>query len=311
MFLLASSCFFLLFVSTDSRKFQNIFFQDFVATEVHESAYENSKISLNLDSSLLDAVTVQDVQADALCSLYASSNIADFGLEGWQCSKSGKALGVACNGINVSTWTGVTCDSKYKKLVTVVELDGYGISGYLSNALGNITTLGYLDLSYNSFYGTIPLRFSSLTNLAYLDLSQNSLGSSIPSSLSTLTKLNGLILYNNSFTSAFPSELVNLHLLALYINGNKITSLPTSFGNLSSLKSFFFDYNEITTLPKDITSLSNLVFFSCSYNRIHNFPYESLVYFTTLNYLDIGGNGIGGNTRNFTYLLHCVVDIVF
>ncbi|CAI9285995.1 unnamed protein product [Lactuca saligna] len=79
----------------------------------------------------------------------------------------------------------------------VIGLDIFGSStlgGEISHSLLNLTYLNHLDLSRNSFHGTIPSFIGSMTRLRYLNLSYNSFYGTIPPEFGNLTNLQLLYL---------------------------------------------------------------------------------------------------------------------
>ncbi|CAH1452729.1 unnamed protein product [Lactuca virosa] len=91
-------------------------------------------------------------------------------------------------------WRGVWCDSQTGHHVTGLDIPSAGLVGEISHSLVNLTYLNHLDLSYNSFHGTIPTFVGSLTRLTYLDLSNNSFYGTIPQEFGNLTNLQYLYL---------------------------------------------------------------------------------------------------------------------
>ena len=71
------------------------------------------------------------------------------------------------------------------------------MSGSIPPALGTLTNLQGLYLSFNQLSGSIPSQIGSLTNLTRLYLNNNQLSGSIPPALANLTKVSYLALANN------------------------------------------------------------------------------------------------------------------
>eukprot|EP00984_Skeletonema_dohrnii_P004582 scaffold1616_cov100-Skeletonema_dohrnii-CCMP3373.AAC.12 len=95
-------------------------------------------------------------------------------------------------------WTGVTCDEKGH--VTNLTLAGNGLSGRMSESIGNLTFIEVLDLSDNDMKGSIPEAIGLLSNLTYLRLSYNAFTGAVPESFGELTKLQLLQLQSNRIT---------------------------------------------------------------------------------------------------------------
>ncbi|GJZ10061.1 receptor-like protein EIX2 [Tanacetum coccineum] len=94
-------------------------------------------------------------------------------------------------------WSGVTCNNTTGR-VTELVLSNFdtesALGGEISLPLLNLSYLNHLDLSGNSFNGTIPRFIGSLTNLKYLNLDSNSFYGNIPPELGNLTNLQELSL---------------------------------------------------------------------------------------------------------------------
>uniref|UniRef100_A0A2P2MMD7 Uncharacterized protein MANES_11G059900 n=1 Tax=Rhizophora mucronata TaxID=61149 RepID=A0A2P2MMD7_RHIMU len=76
-------------------------------------------------------------------------------------------------------------------------------------ALGEITSMRTLNLSFNNFGGSFPVKasfekISSLKKLEVLDLSHNAFQTNIPQYLGEITSLSTLNLSFNGFEGPFP-----------------------------------------------------------------------------------------------------------
>ncbi|KAD7478084.1 hypothetical protein R6Q59_007540 [Mikania micrantha] len=80
----------------------------------------------------------------------------------------------ACQG-----WSFVTCDSSGKNVVTL-SLGKQKVSGTISPALANLTSLRSLSLNDNNLTGSIPKILTSIPNLQLFDVSNNNLSGPIP-----------------------------------------------------------------------------------------------------------------------------------
>jgi len=104
----------------------------------------------------------------------------------------------------------------------------------LSNAIGKLMKLKMLDCSRNKL-SFVPQSLDTLPQLTTINFASNLL-QSIPSQ-SANTKLSVLDLSNNCFET-FPdvcyAELV--HLSEIYVNGNRIATIPISISRLQALK---------------------------------------------------------------------------
>ncbi|KAL6203197.1 hypothetical protein ACLB2K_026900 [Fragaria x ananassa] len=144
---------------------------------------------------------------------------------------------------------------------------------HITNFLGKLTSLRYLNLSYASFSGEIPhflgvswlhyvnmlpsllelhlsacgmdsnqlplsLPTLNFTSLSVLDMSENSFNSSIPSWFSNLTSLSTLDLHGNSFVGPIPNEFASFkNLEHLDLSANSLEGqIPQFIGNFCTLK---------------------------------------------------------------------------
>ena len=133
-------------------------------------------------------------------------------------------------------WKGVTCNEKSR--VTELNLANNGLSGRLSESIGDLTFIEVLDLSDNDIkVMTISAQFAiycrrfrcQLSHPKQRCASRTQLDSqgSIPTQIGNLTNLTYLRLSYNAFTGAAPEslgELTQLHLLQLQTN--RITKIP-------------------------------------------------------------------------------------
>lgn len=78
-------------------------------------------------------------------------------------------------------------------------------------------------------------------------------------------------------------------LTKLYLNGNKLTSLPKSIRNLKNLKILDLSNNELTSLPFELGLLYNLKYLYLFDNNLSTLPYEFGNLFE-LHFLGIEGN---------------------
>ena len=76
-----------------------------------------------------------------------------------------------------------------------------------------------------------------------------------------------------------------LEIEKLCLNNNKLTSLPTSIGNLTSLKQLNLSYNNLTSLPPEIGNLSSLERLWIHFNHLIPWPNETLKHFSSDGYL--------------------------
>ncbi|PKA63788.1 Putative leucine-rich repeat receptor-like serine/threonine-protein kinase [Apostasia shenzhenica] len=106
-----------------------------------------------------------------------------------------------------NSWTGVTCDvNNGFARVSILDLTNHGISGTLSDSMGNLTAVSKIWLSGNKLTGSIP-EMGNLKELTSLRLADNQLTGSIPSSLANLPKIKEIYLQNNKLSGPVPDGL--------------------------------------------------------------------------------------------------------
>ena len=151
-----------------------------------------------------------------------------------------------------------------------------GLSGEISDKIGNLTQLVTLGLNDNDLSGAIPTTIAQCANLENLYLADNNLTETIPANIGDLSKLSYLDLSHNNLSGTIPSSFWNLtalkHLLlsgGTTLNGsptgqpqgtNLFTGeLPEEIGNLVNLQQFYLtDTNMTGTLPSAMLSLAKL-----------------------------------------------------
>ncbi|KAM7277606.1 hypothetical protein ACFE04_004740 [Oxalis oulophora] len=195
---------------------------------------------------------------------------------------------------NPCAWKGIGCrDNK----VVSLNLANNNLSGNLSPALGNLTSLHRINLRGNYFNGSLPVelfnakglqslvlsgnQFSGqvppeicyLKYLQTLDLSRNLFNGSILSCLTQCSRLKILVLSRNSFEGSLPDgigiSLTKLQQLNLSWNrlGGEITA---DLGNLSSLQGTLdLSHNLFTgSVPANLGNLPMRVDIDLSYNNL-------------------------------------------
>lgn len=260
-------------------------------------------------------------------------------------------------------WKGVSCSLTHPGRVVALDLTGQHLVGDISSTLGNLTFLNtlilsengfsnqlpplgrlhrlqYLDLSNNSFQGSIPESLTNCSELTYIDLSRNflvgeipdkvdllsklsflrlsynNLSETIPPSLSNITQIDKIYLSYNHLTGSIPDELgklTNISLLAL--GGNKLSGgIPEALFNLSSLRVLALEINMLgKTLPPDMgDKLPNLSFLGLSSNMFEGTIPASLGNSSGLQIIDLSLNNFAGQVPssfgNLSQLLFLNLD---
>ncbi|XP_023765089.1 receptor-like protein 46 [Lactuca sativa] len=146
----------------------------------------------------------------------------------------------------------------------------------------------YVDLSYNDFFGKIPLTFS--TEILTLSLGGNKFSGDLPSNLTNLVNLECLDLYNNDITGYFQDVFPRIPTLqVLNLRNNSLEGIiPGTISNLTSLRILDLSGNKLTgSIPQGIANLErtietpytkhapNDVFFS--ENFLEDIEYQDLI----------------------------------
>uniref|UniRef100_A0A8C6SHE4 Uncharacterized protein n=1 Tax=Neogobius melanostomus TaxID=47308 RepID=A0A8C6SHE4_9GOBI len=191
--------------------------------------------------------------------------------------------------------------------------NGHLNRGLLDGACG-IQTLQTLDLSYESISVLNDSLLLSCSNLTELDLSRNSLKDLGPSSLQMLTRLSRLNLRRNRLTKV-PLTVRNMSsLTSLFLGYNRISKLRClDFSGLHRLKVLDLSENKLTNLNscvfQDIQSLQELYI---SENKILYFDDRFGITLPNLLVLDAAENNIEelqtGVFRNMTRLTDLELD---
>ncbi|KAK6155829.1 hypothetical protein DH2020_010077 [Rehmannia glutinosa] len=151
------------------------------------------------------------------------------------------ASGDPCGG----TFEGVACNEKGQ--VANISLQGKGLAGKLSPAVGGLKHLTGLYLHYNSLYGEIPVEIANLTELSDLYLNVNNLSGEIPAVLGNMQSLQVLQLCYNQLTGSIPTQLGLLKKLnVLALQSNRLNgAIPASLGDLGVLMRLDLSFNRL------------------------------------------------------------------
>ncbi|KAL4598273.1 hypothetical protein ACB092_11G049400 [Castanea dentata] len=168
----------------------------------------------------------------------------------------------------------------------------------------------FFSVSRNNLTGEIPLLICNLSSLQYLDLSYNHLSNMIPPCLGNLSNyLIDLDLQSNNLHGTIPSTFAKgCYLRSLKLNGNQLEgSLPQSLVHCKKLEVLDFGNNKINgTFPLWLENLPKLQVLILRSNNFHgaigNPKYKFL--FPSLRIIDLSHNEFHGllPTNFFKYL---------
>ncbi|PVH37888.1 hypothetical protein PAHAL_5G114000 [Panicum hallii] len=147
-----------------------------------------------------------------------------------------------------TSWDGISCSNGR---VTEVRLPSMNLQGTLSDAVGQLSALMYLDLSNNlNLGGPLTPKIGNLKQLTTLILLGCSFSGNIPREIGNLSQLTFLALNSNKFTGGIPPTLGLLsNLIWLDMSANKLSGqIPVSPGlnQLVKAKHFHFSENQLT-----------------------------------------------------------------
>ncbi|KAK1417518.1 hypothetical protein QVD17_26647 [Tagetes erecta] len=183
------------------------------------------------------------------------------------------------------------------KMIETLDISHNSLFGPLPD-ISTSQTLTRLDLSFNSFTGSIP---KLPLNLLELAIKSNHLSGELPeTSFNNLTQLEVVELSNNSFTGTIPGWFF-LQPLVQQVNlaGNRFTSIeilkPVKAGFSSNLIAVDVGYNEIVgDLSVNFTLYKTLSSLSLRYNKIQGPIPEEYGETASLRRLFLDGNYLNG-----------------
>ncbi|CAD6226149.1 unnamed protein product [Miscanthus lutarioriparius] len=192
------------------------------------------------------------------------------------------------------SWEGVTCGRRHRWRVVGLNLSSQGLAGTISPAIGNLTFLRLLDLSYNSLQGEIPgsqpASAPSGGSEAFTWFKTRSLVSSRVTSAAASASLHGRL--PTDLGKRLPS------IQQLGIGDNRFTgALPPSLTNFSRLQKLYAEVNSfIGIVPSGLGRLQNLEVFALSDNILEANNEEEWQFIGSLvNCSRLQGLGFGWN----------------
>ncbi|KAL3504927.1 hypothetical protein ACH5RR_034768 [Cinchona calisaya] len=187
---------------------------------------------------------------------------------------------------------------RLQKLKTL-SLNDNLIQGGIHPCLSKMTSLVYLDLSFNLFQGNLPsFIFSNLTSLETLLISDNQFDGTLSfATFANLSNLSDIDLSNNDLmlSSTIGNSFPELRYLNTSSNAFK-GEIPYSYGNLTALEVLDLSNNFLQgkipiNLRQNHTSLAQLIL---SGNNFHEETMPSFSNMSNLAYLHLQNVGFGG-----------------
>ncbi|PUZ68623.1 hypothetical protein GQ55_2G042900 [Panicum hallii var. hallii] len=105
--------------------------------------------------------------------------------------------------------------TKIQTSFKLIDLSNNSFEGSIPGSIGRLVSLHGLNMSHNNFRGQIPSQLHNLTRLESMDLSCNNLSGEIPQEFTSLTSLSWLNLSHNNLIGRIPQ-------------GNQFLSFPSS-----------------------------------------------------------------------------------
>uniref|UniRef100_A0A4W3HKC2 Leucine rich repeat containing 8 VRAC subunit B n=1 Tax=Callorhinchus milii TaxID=7868 RepID=A0A4W3HKC2_CALMI len=172
-----------------------------------------------------------------------------------------------------------------------LSIDNEGTKLTVFNTLKNMLNLTHLEL-LNCDLERIPHSIFSLFNLREIDLKGNSL-KTIEEIISFqhLEWLSCLKLWHNAI-AYIPVQIGTLaNLEQLYLNNNRIETIPTQLFLCRKLRHLDLSYNHLTSVGDEIKYLKHLQFFAITNNNLEMLP-DGLFQCKSLRTLLVGNNSL-------------------
>ncbi|KAI8620204.1 hypothetical protein BC830DRAFT_596941 [Chytriomyces sp. MP71] len=165
----------------------------------------------------------------------------------------------------------------------------------LTQVASSLTSLYYLDLSFDNLTGAIPTVFSN--QLAHLAINNNALTGAIPTELGSLKNLQFLGVSGNKLEGSIPTELGNalgIEILGLHRNSLEGT-IPTEIGSLLNTREINAFNNLLTgSIPTEIGKLQQITWLALFNNSLESGIPTELGRLSRITHLDLHANRLNG-----------------
>ncbi|KAL7258941.1 hypothetical protein ACSBR1_004949 [Camellia fascicularis] len=217
--------------------------------------------------------------------------------------------------IHFCQWQGVTCGSRHQRAI-VLDLAHQNLTGSISphignlsflsivlHSLGNLSSLGKLNVAYIDLKGSIPTLLGQLSKLEYFVVAVNVVHSTIPPTIFNLSSIKTFTMTQNQIGGSRPLDLgitlPNLEFFA--ISGNQFTgSIPVSMSNMSNLAYLQAMENNLIGKVPNFGNLNKLSWLIISTNHLGTLEADDLSFIsyltnaTDLEILALDNNNFGG-----------------
>ena len=151
---------------------------------------------------------------------------------------------------------------------------------------------GHCDVRYRGLERLDDRLFEGdlVSRITSLDCSHNSL-TALPKSIGLLSGLRELNVACNNITSIDTDGIANLkQLRTLKLNGNAVSSLPSSIGQSKRLDTLVVSENQLSEVPAALSDCSALRIVQLQHNNISELPLELHRLANSIEVLDVSGN---------------------
>lgn len=182
------------------------------------------------------------------------------------------------------------------KSLELLLLNGNKLTGFLPEELGNLVNLDRIQIDQNSISGPIPQSFANLDKAKHFHMNNNSLSGQIPRELARLPNLVHMLLDNNNLSGPLPPELAEIpNLLILQLDNNNFggSTIPSSYGNISTLLKLSLRNCSLRGTLPDWSNSPNIAYIDLSLNQLTGpIPTGSLS--KNITTIDLSSNNLTG-----------------
>ncbi|KAF8749554.1 hypothetical protein HU200_012569 [Digitaria exilis] len=184
--------------------------------------------------------------------------------------------------------------------ITALELmllNGNQLNGSLPEEIGFLPNLNRIQIDQNQISGLIPKSFANLNKTKHFHMNNNSLSGQIPPELSRLPSLVHLLLDNNNLSGHIPPELSKLpKVLIIQLDNNNFSgsSIPSSFGNITTLLKLSLRNCSLEGPVPDVSGIPQLGYLDLSWNQLRgSIPSSRLA--SNITTIDLSHNYLNGS----------------
>nr|XP_043620168.1 receptor-like protein EIX1 [Erigeron canadensis] len=187
--------------------------------------------------------------------------------------------------------------------LSFLDLSANRFEGDLLNFMGNtsdcmLNSLKYLNLGYNQFNGSIPIKFMEMKKLEHLLLLVNEFSGPIPSSRGGVSCLRELDFFYNQLNGTIPASLGRISTMEkIDLSANQLSgNMPASIGLLSRLERLDLSVNQLSgNIPASFGLLSRLEKLDLFMNQLSGNIPESIGLLPRVKKLRFNDNRLSGN----------------